>query len=125
MPTITLSTEQVRQAQNEDAARGLLPKVAKKFAHSGELYEVLDDNPVLLTKYSESGEFDPKALRNAMKQAIKNVSEKAQLAGGTFPELSAMVHAENGEVHVLLVNDDVLNEREAEAAASNGDGEIV
>lgn len=109
---ITLTPEQITQAVAEDATRGLLPKLVKSAATGGELYVDLNDNPAIVTKYSENGEFDSAKLRNAVKQAIKNTSEKAVLAGGTFPEMVAVVHqGENGDGdHVLIVNSEMLAE---------------
>jgi hypothetical protein len=119
---ITLTPEQITQAVAEDATRGLLPKLVQGAANSGELYVDLNDNPAIVTKYTENGTFDAAKLRNAVKQAIKNTSDKIHLAGGDFPEMVAVVHqGENGDSdHVLIVN----AERLAAAQAASDEGEL-
>jgi hypothetical protein len=118
---IVLTPEQISAAVAEDATRGMLPGIVAKVATSGELYRDLNDNTALVAKYTgDDGVFDSGKLRNATKQAIKNATSKAAVAGATFPELLAVVqHGENGDGdHVLIVN----SERLAEAQTSeNGE----
>ncbi len=115
---ITLTPEEITQAVAQEETRGLLPKLVTGAANGGELYVDLNDNPAIVTKYTEDGKFDSAKLRNAVKQAIKNTSDKIRLAGGDFPEMVAVVHAgENGDSdHVLIVNSELLAQASASSA---------